>query len=254
MSNNKHFYFTTKKVGKAVWDYQMLKDGDKVLIAVSGGKDSLCLAKIMWERIKFVPINYEILACHVDMGFPWVETESLLRFFEAESIPGEIISAPAGWKGLDEEFGCFWCSWNRRKALFDLAHERGFTKIAFAHHMDDIIETMLLNLFFQGEIGTMKPYQDMFDGELAIIRPLAYVEEYELTKLATILNLPVASSQCPRGDISKRRLVKNLIRELKTHNRNVKKNIFRSLTRIRNDYLLEKPEKNIPDLIHSLAK
>jgi tRNA 2-thiocytidine biosynthesis protein TtcA len=106
--------------------------------------------------------------------------------------------------------------------------------------MDDIIETMLLNLFFQGEIGTMMPYQDMFDGDLAIIRPLAYVEEKELTRLATILNLPVIASECPRGDVSKRNLVKGIVADLKKHNRNVKKNIFRSLAKIRQEYLPEK--------------
>ena len=173
-------YFTTKKVGKAIWDFKMLTEGDKVIIAVSGGKDSLCLLKIMEERAKFVPIHFEIVACFVDMGFSWIDKNILIKHFEQTSIPYIIAKAPDQWKGEGEDFGCFWCSWNRRKALFDLAHEIKATKIAFAHHMDDIIETMLLNLFFQGEIGTMQPCQEMFDGELDIIRPLAYVEEAEL--------------------------------------------------------------------------
>ena len=231
-------YFTTKKVGKAIWDYKMLKEGDKVIIAVSGGKDSLCLLKIMQERLKFVPIRFEIVACFVDMGFSWIDKDILVKHFEKESIPYIIATGPEQWKGEKEDFGCFWCSWNRRKALFDLAPKIGATKIAFAHHMDDIIETMLLNLFFQGEIGTMRPYQEMFDGELAIIRPLAYVEEVELLRLAKILELPVIASECPHGETSKRQLVKGIIKELKKHNENVKKNIFRSLTRVREEYLL----------------
>ncbi|OPY00070.1 MAG: tRNA 2-thiocytidine biosynthesis protein TtcA [Syntrophorhabdus sp. PtaB.Bin006] len=240
------FYFMTKKVGKAIWDYRMLKEGDKVLVAVSGGKDSLCLIKIMKERIKFVPITYEIVACYVDMGFPWVDKEALVDYLQSESIPYVIAQPPEEWKGDSEPFGCFWCSWNRRKALFDLAHELKCNKIAFAHHMDDIIETMLLNLFFQGEIGTMQPYQEMFDGELAIIRPLAYVEEKELLRLATKLQLPVSGSDCPHGKTSKRFLVKGLITELKKHNRNVKKNIFRSLQRVREEYLLATPKNEPP--------
>ena len=231
------FYFITKKTGKAIWDYKMLDDGDKVIVAVSGGKDSLCLLKILQERLKFVPINYELIACHVDMGFSWVNTDILAEHFEKEGLPYIIAKPSEEWKGEKEDFDCFWCSWNRRKAIFDLAGEIGANKIAFAHHMDDIIETMLLNLFFQGEIGTMMPYQDMFNGELAIIRPLAYVEEKELTRLATILDLPVIASSCPRGDISKRSLVKGIVADLKKHNRNVKKNIFRSLTKIRKEYL-----------------
>ena len=231
------FYFVTKKTGKAIWDYRMLADRDKVIVAVSGGKDSLCLLKIMQERLKFVPIDYELIACHVDMGFPWVKPDMLADYFDKEGLAYIITKPPENWKGKEEDLDCFWCSWNRRKALFDLAGDIGANKIAFAHHMDDIIETMLLNLFFQGEIGTMMPYQEMFEGELAIIRPLAYVEEKELTRLATILDLPVIASSCPRGDISKRSLVKGIVADLKKHNRNVKKNIFRSLTKIRKEYL-----------------
>jgi tRNA 2-thiocytidine biosynthesis protein TtcA len=230
-------FYVTKKAGKAIWDYRMLKDGDKVLVAVSGGKDSLSLLRVMKERTKFVPIHYEITACFVDLGFEWTNKELLIEHFEKESIPYVIAPAPGEWK-RENPFDCFWCSWNRRKALFDLSHAMGFTKIAFAHHMDDIVETMLLNLFFQGEIGTMKPYQEMFDGELAIIRPLAYVEEKELTRLANVLELPVIPSECPHGKTSKRRLMKGIIEEMKQHNRNVKKNIFRSLQKIRKDYLL----------------
>ncbi len=238
MMPDKLTYFTSKKVGKAIWDYQMLKEGDRVLMAVSGGKDSLCLLHIMKERIKFVPISYEIIACHVDMGFEWIDKDALTGHFEKESIPYIIAQPPVGWN-RKEDYDCFWCSWNRRKALFNLARERACTKIVFAHHMDDIIETMLLNLFFNGEIATMTPYQEMFDGELAIIRPLAYVEEKELVRLASALNLPVVSSACPNSITSKRTLVKNMITELKKHNRNVKKNIFRSLNKVRQKYLLE---------------
>jgi tRNA 2-thiocytidine biosynthesis protein TtcA len=231
-------YFISKKVGKAIWDYRMLKEGDKVLIAVSGGKDSLSLLRLMKERTSFVPIHYELVACHVDMGFPWVNKETLREHLEKEGVPYVITPAPKGWDPGTENFGCFWCSWNRRKSLFNVAHETGCNKIAFAHHLDDIIETMLLNLFFQGEIGTMRPSQEMFHGELDIIRPLAYVEEKEILRASEILSLPVTSSQCPRSSTSKRKLVKGMVAELKKHNRNVKKNIFRSLQRVREEYLL----------------
>lgn len=239
MNINGPLYFSTKKVGKAIWDFKMLTEGDKVIIAVSGGKDSLCLLRIMQERAKFVPIHCEIVACFVDMGFSWLNKNILIKHFEQESVPYIIAKAPDQWKGEEKDFGCFWCSWNRRKALFDLAHDIKATKIAFAHHMDDIIETMLLNLFFQGEIGTMQPCQEMFEGELDIIRPLAYVEESELLHLSKILELPVISSKCPHGDTSKRKHMKGIIEELQGHNKNVKKNIFRSLTRVREEYLLD---------------
>jgi tRNA 2-thiocytidine biosynthesis protein TtcA len=239
VSSISHFF--SKKVGKAIWDYKMLKEEDRVLLAVSGGKDSLTLLRVMKERLKFVPIDYEIIACHVDMGFDWVDTNLLRAHFENEGVRYVIAKPERNWKN-GGDFTCFWCSWNRRKVLFNLMGTMGCTKLALGHHMDDIIETMLMNLMFNGEIGTMKPYQEMFNGEFAIIRPLAYVEEKELKRLSTRLELPVIKSQCLNGDLSKRRLVKGIVSEIERHNRNVKKNIFRSLQRVRGEYLLEKPE------------
>jgi tRNA 2-thiocytidine biosynthesis protein TtcA len=233
-------YFLSKKIGKAIWDYQMFKEGDRLLIAVSGGKDSLTLLRIMKERLKFVPIDYEIIACHVDMGFNWVDTELLRRHFENEGVQYVIEKPEKQWHD-GNGYTCFWCSWNRRKVLFNLMTKLHCTKLVLGHHMDDITETMLMNLMFNGEIGTMKPYQVMFEGEFVITRPLAYVQEKELVKAASKLNLPVIKSQCPNSDRSKRRLVKNLIAEVERHNKNVKKNIFRSLQRVRAEYLLEKP-------------
>jgi tRNA(Ile)-lysidine synthase TilS/MesJ len=171
------------------------------------------------------------------MGFSWIDKDILIKHFEELSIPYIIAKAPDEWKGETEDFGCFWCSWNRRKALFDLARDIKANKIAFAHHMDDIIETMLLNLFFQGEIGTMRPCQGMFDGELDIIRPLAYVEEVELLQPPKSFNY-LSFFPMPSWGNLKRSLVKGIIKELELHNKNTKKNIFRSLTRIREEYLL----------------
>ena len=145
---------------------------------MSGGKDSLTLLRIMRERLRFVPIEYEIVACHVDMGFDWVDTDLLKKHFEEEGVPYVIAKPGGGWEPHDR-FTCFWCSWNRRKVFFSLMAETGCSKLALGHHMDDIVETVLLNLLFNGEIGTMKPYQEMFGGEFAIIRPLAYVQEKE---------------------------------------------------------------------------
>ncbi len=232
------FFYASKKVGRAISDYGMIKENDRILVAVSGGKDSLCMVKILKERIRFVPKKYEIVACFVDMGFDWIKKDVLVDFFKAEGIEFVLPSAPPKWKGEKGEFDCFWCSWNRRKVLFDTAKEMACTKIALGHHMDDIVETMLLNLFFNGEISTMRPYQEMFGGSLAIIRPLAYLEERELEKLSSILGLPVIKSLCPRKDISKRRKMKDIIRDLELINPDVKKNIFRSLKRVKREYLL----------------
>ncbi len=232
-------HFLSKKVGKAIWDYRMLEEGDRVLLAVSGGKDSLSLLRIMKERLKFVPIEYEIIACHVDMGFDWVDGEALKAHFEQEGVRYVVAKPEKEWME-NKPSTCFWCSWSRRRVLFGMTAEMGCSKLALGHHMDDIIETMLLNLLFNGEIGTMKPRQEMFQGRFTIIRPLAYVQEKELKRLAAKLGLPVTESQCVNGERSKRRLVKGIISEVERHNRNVKKNIFRSLQRVREEYLLSR--------------
>jgi tRNA 2-thiocytidine biosynthesis protein TtcA len=238
-------YYVSKKVGKAVWDYRMLKDDDRILVAVSGGKDSLALLSIMKDRQRFVPVRHEIIACHVDMGFEWVQTDILRDYFESQNIRYVIADPSEQWT-QDQPLDCFWCSWNRRKTLFKLAGEIGCNKLALGHHMDDIIETVLLNLLFNGEIGTMRPYQELFNGRLTLIRPLAYVEEKDLTRFANQLDLPVIASRCPRSKTSKRRLVKEIIAEVHKHNTNVKKNIFGSLQRIRKEYLLGTEQKMEP--------
>jgi tRNA 2-thiocytidine biosynthesis protein TtcA len=237
-------YLVTKKVGKAIWDYRMINDGDRILLAVSGGKDSLSLLRIMKDRMKFVPISYKIIVCYVDMGFEWIRKDVLVEHFEKEGVEYVVTEPNDSWKKEGEAFGCFWCSWSRRKRFFALAEELECSKIALGHHMDDITETLLLNLLFNGEICTMRPYQEMFGGKLAIIRPLAYVEEMELGRLAEMLELPVIRSQCPYSETSKRRLVKGMISEATGHAKNVKKNIFRSLQRVRPEYLLG--YENIP--------
>ncbi len=232
-------YFITKKVGKAIWDYKMIREGDRVLVAVSGGKDSLSLLRILRERMKFVPIRYEIIACHVDMGFEWVKKDALIEHFEHEAVRYVVTEPTDPLYKEGETFGCFWCSWVRRKRFYALAKELGCSKIALGHHMDDITETLLLNVLFNGEICTMRPYQEMFGGEVALIRPLAYVEEHELVRLADGLELPVITSQCPHADTSKRKLAKSLIKEAEQHTNAAKKNLFRSLQRVRKEYLLD---------------
>lgn len=238
-------YYVSKKVGKAVWDYRMLRDDDRIMIAVSGGKDSLALLSLMRDRQRFVPVRHEIIACHIDMGFEWVQTDILKDYFESQNIR-YVITKPSEQWNQDQPLHCFWCSWNRRKTLFKVAGELGCNKLALGHHMDDITETVLLNLLFNGEIGTMRPYQELFNGRLTLIRPLAYVEEKDLTRLANQLDLPVITSRCPRAKTSKRRMVKDIIAEVRKHNRNVKKNIFRSLQRVREEYLLGAEQKNEP--------
>ncbi|MDD5255454.1 MAG: ATP-binding protein, partial [Candidatus Omnitrophica bacterium] len=177
-------FYISKRAGKAIIDYKMLSDGDKVAVAVSGGKDSLTLLKVLHDRQRFVPIKYELVALHIDLGFPRSFAGLLEKYFKKTGIPYRIVKVDTLKKTPRSQISCFWCSWNRRKALFETADKLGCTKVALGHHKDDIIETVLLNLFFQGEISSMCPRQELFKGKITLIRPLAYVEEYMIRRFA----------------------------------------------------------------------
>ncbi|MCX5701070.1 MAG: tRNA 2-thiocytidine(32) synthetase TtcA [Candidatus Omnitrophica bacterium] len=231
-------FYISKRVGKAIMDYDMLTDGDKVLVAISGGKDSLTLLQILNERRKFVPIKYELLAVHVDMGYPCHHPKLLAEHFKNLGIDYHIEKIDILQGKSRKDITCFWCSWNRRKALFEAAVRLGCTKVALGHHKDDIVETTLLNMFFQGEISTMSPKQELFKGKIIIIRPLAYVEEELIRRFAKTLDFPHHKCSCPNSSTSKRTKMEAIIKDLEKICPEVRTNIFRSLKRIKTDYLL----------------
>ncbi|MDD5115909.1 MAG: ATP-binding protein [Candidatus Omnitrophica bacterium] len=231
-------YYISKRMGKAIMDYKMLAEGDKIAVAVSGGKDSLTLLRLLLDRRVFVPINYEVLALHIDMGYPRSISAKLERYFKKLKVGYKIIKSEALKKTDKSRINCFWCSWNRRKELFLAADRLGCTKIALGHHMDDIIETVLLNLFFQGEISSMVPKQELFKGKIKLIRPLAYVEERLIERFAKEAGLGYDTCACPHSVNSNRSRMSRIIRQLEKVCPDVKKNIFRSVKRIKKEYLL----------------
>lgn len=231
-------FYLSKRVGRAVMDYRMLNDGDKVAVAVSGGKDSLVLLRVLNDRRKFVPIKYDLIAIHIDSGYPRPYAKPLERYFKKLKIKYHIEKIDDIRKTDPKEINCFWCSWNRRKAIFKTADRLGYRKVALGHHKDDIVETVLLNLFFQGEISAMKPKQELFDGKITLIRPLAYVEESMIRKFAREEKLPHDSCICPHSVASHREKMAKIIRELEKTCPEIKTNIFKSLSRIKKDYLL----------------
>ena len=232
-------YFISKKVGKAIADYDMIQDGDKILVAVSGGKDSLSLLKILRDRLSFVPIDYKIKAVYVDLGINNGFANTLECYFRKNKydylIKKEDISSSKDKS--DKDFSCFWCSWNRRRVLFQTATDTGCNKIALGHNKDDIAQTFLMNVFFAGEISTMVPKQKMFEGRFDIIRPLAYVEEKELEHLARKCQFPVAEQSCPNHRKNNRRLMAKIIDSAEKVSPDVKTNLLRCTKRIKEEYL-----------------
>lgn len=231
-------FYISKQVGKAITDYEMLQDGDKVAVAVSGGKDSLTLLRILNARKRFVPIKYELLAVHIDLGYPCMHPKILSAYLESQDIKYHIEKLDILKGKSRKDISCFWCSWNRRKALFEVADRFGCIKVALGHHKDDIVQTILMNLFFHGEISAMSPRQELFKGKIIIIRPLAYVEEDMIKKFVKSADFPHQKCCCPNSFTSKRTKVDNIIQELERICPEIRTNIFKSVKRIKQEYLL----------------
>lgn len=231
-------FYISKRIGKAITDYAMFSDGDKIAVAVSGGKDSLTLLRVLNDRKSFVPIKYELLAVHIDLGYPCQHPKILAEYFKKLGINYHIEKVDILKDKTRKDITCFWCSWNRRKALFTVADRFGCKKVALGHHKDDIIETVLLNLFFHGEISAMSPKQELFKGKITIIRPLAYVEEDMIVRFAREAGFLHQKCVCPNSLTSKRTKITEIIKDLKKVSPDIKTNIFRSIKRIKTDYLL----------------
>ncbi len=230
-------------VGKSIHRYGLIQEGDRILVGVSGGKDSLTLLHLLKERLKRVPIHYELIPVHIDLGFGSGRLEILKDYLETQDLPYRIEITDIGTRANspeNRENPCFLCSWERRKRIFQLANRLKCNKVALGHHKDDIIETLLINIFYSGEISTMLPLQSLFKGKITLIRPLSLVEEKKIERFARAMNLPFGPSGCPSSGRTKRKEVKEIIEALSRKNHRVKGNIFRSLSNIKMDYTLSK--------------
>ena len=230
--------YISTRIGRAIADYSLIEDKDRILVAVSGGKDSMTLLKLLNERKKWAPVKYDLIAMHVETDFRCggcVHTKVLKKFFEDIGVKYYFKKIKVLDK--DRKTSCFWCSWNRRKALFLAADKFGCNKVALGHHKDDIIETLLLNMFYHGEFAAMNPAQKLFKGKLTIIRPLCYVEEENMRKFAKESNFPSQICRCPNSDTSKRRMMKEFVKKVERECEYVKTNIFRSISRVKEEYI-----------------
>lgn len=239
--------YISTRIGRAIEDYDLIADKDRIIVAVSGGKDSMSLLKLLNERKKWAPVKYDLIAVHIETDHKCggcVHTKILTKFFEENGLEYRFEKI----KVLDKnkKLSCFWCSWNRRKALFTLADKLNCNKVAMGHHMDDINETLLLNLFYHGEFSAMNPRQELFGGKVTIIRPLCYVEEDALKRFAKESDFPSQLCRCPNSDTSKRRKMKNLIKDIGTDCKPVKMNLFRSISRVKEDYIRVKDREDVP--------
>jgi len=245
--NTKLFLHLKKWLEKAVLDFKMIEEGDRLLIGVSGGADSFALLDLLDSQMIFVP-NFSFIAVNVDMGFDpdYIAYNQLEKYLRENNYSYVLEKTDIGLlahSDYNKKNPCFLCSRLRRKRIFEIAEEKGCNKIAFAHHKDDIIETLLINMFYGREISTMMPNQTIFGGKLHIIRPLAYLTEELVKKYSRERQFPTVKNECPSSENSKRIYIKKLLNDLERENKEIRHNLFRAMSHVKPDYLMSPPKK-----------
>ena len=231
------------RVDRAIRDYHLLKPGDRVLVALSGGGDSFSLLRLLDDARYLVGWKADLVPVHIDLGYrqsPTPQIERLEEYLRKRGYHYRIERTdfgPLAHSEYNRANPCFLCARLRRRRLFEIAEEEGCGKIAFGHHKDDVISTFFLNLLYNREISTIMPLQEFFGGKFHVIRPLYYIEKPMLEKFALEQGFPIFGSGCPISGRTERDRLAGLIRQLTLGNPGLRENIFRALYRVKSDYL-----------------
>jgi len=229
-----------RKIGRALGQYRMLRPGERLLVGLSGGKDSTTLLYSLAERQRRSALNYSLLPVFVDPGFANGIADGLRARCRALGLELHVAETDFGLQAhspANRENPCFLCARLRRQRLFEMAEAGGCRTIALGHTRDDLIETFLLNICFAGEVSTMLPVQPFFDGRFRVIRPLAHVDEALIRQFMRAMGWEALRNPCPSANRTKREEIKELIAQLDRRNPKVRGNIFRAMHHVRPDYL-----------------
>lgn len=234
-----------QRFAKGVVEYGLIEEGDKILVALSGGKDSLALLELLADRARIYKPRFSVVATHVVMrNIPYQsDVEYLRRFAEERGVPFVLYETSFDSSSDSRKSPCFLCSWNRRKSLFTVAKEQGCNKIALGHHMDDILQTLLMNLTFQGAFGTMPPRLVMKKFDMTLIRPLCLVHESDLAELARLHGYRKQVKNCPYESASHRSRMKAVLAELEAMNPEARYSLWGSMSNVQEELLPRKTEK-----------
>ena len=245
-----------RNVGKAIQDFNMIEAGDRVMVCLSGGKDSYTLLDILLKLQQSAPVEFEILAVNLDQKQPGFPEHVLPEYLTKIGVPFHILEQdtysvvkrviPEG------KTTCSLCSRLRRGALYSYAAHNGITKIALGHHRGDIIETFFLNLFYGGQLKTMPPKLQSDDGRHVVIRPLAYCEERDIAKYATIQEFPlIPCDLCGSQEHLQRRVVKEMLAEWEREYPGRSRSIFAALQNVTPSHLAD---PKLFDFVHLGAR
>lgn len=223
MSTEDQLYNRIKRsCGKAIGDFNMIDEGDRIAVAVSGGKDSWTLLTVLEDLRKRAPISFELIAVNFDPGFAGYRTDLIEAYLQSHQFSYQMEKT-ASYAVIEEKLRpgssyCAFCARLRRGFLYSLAQRFDCNKVALGHHLDDFIETLLLNQFYAGKIAAMSPKMLADNGLQTVIRPLVYVEESLISDYCATADLPIISCACPlaaeQEELQKRQRMKRLIRDL----------------------------------------
>lgn len=219
-------------VRRALDDYQMIEAGDKIAIGISGGKDSLTLLYAMAGLRQFYPISFEIMAVSVDLGFENFDLSPIHHLCEELQVEYHVIKTSIQklvFQDDSQKSPCSLCARMRKGALNDFVLAHNCNKVAYAHHMDDMIHTMMLSLIYEGRFYSFPPVTHLDQTNLTVIRPLMYLPEAEIIGFQNKYQFPVVKNPCRADGNTKRSYVKRLIRELNQENPGVKKRLFHAI-------------------------
>jgi len=235
---NEYILKIEKEVGRAINQYSLIKEGDNIAVALSGGVDSLVLLETLARRRARIPISYNIHAVHViikNIGYS-SDIDFLEKFCKDLYVPLTVLETTVDLSLDKDKSVCFICSWHRRKMLFQFAEDTNCNKIAFGHHLEDAIETLFMNMAYNGCISSMPPALSMFNGKLDIIRPMLLLDKEDINKYAQIREFPENESPCPYSYDNKRESIRKIISSL-APDKKTRKNIFKSMSNIHSLYL-----------------
>ena len=248
-----------KKTTRAITDFNLIEDGDRIMVGLSGGKDSWALLQILDELRQRAPIDFSLVAVNVDSGYKDYKHDVIAKTCEQRGWEYRIEHTAIG-DVMDDILEanatpCSLCARLRRGVLYRIATEAGATKIALGHHLDDFIETLLLNLFFAGALKAMPARLVSDNGEHTVIRPLVYVEESEARLYTKERELPIIGCCCPAcGDLSlQRQRVKRLIMDLEVEHPGVKQSMLKALGNVMPRHLLDQRLNPSGELRDSIA-
>ena len=219
-------------VRRAIDDYNMIEEGDKIAVGISGGKDSLALLHAMNGLRRFYPKKFELYAVTVDLGFDNLNLDKIKELCKELDVPYHIVKTDIGqiiFEDRKESNPCALCAKMRKGALNQAMKELGCNKIAYAHHKDDVVTTMLMSLIYEGRFHTFSPVTYLDRMDLTVIRPLMYVQEADVIGFVNKYDVPVVKSPCPADGNTKREYVSQLLAQLNRENPGVKERMFTAI-------------------------